>query len=90
MLATKTARSTQQEELNDAVCNDIDSGDESDGRSALKGVEVREELRAAHCSPGNASMQHFHDPMATVDKLGQKCWEFQCCFCAWYVKHDII
>ncbi|KAF8233939.1 hypothetical protein L208DRAFT_1028027, partial [Tricholoma matsutake] len=49
---------------------DINSGDESDGRSALRGVEVKEELRAAHRSPGNASMQHFHDPMAIVDQLG--------------------
>ncbi|KAF8223567.1 hypothetical protein L208DRAFT_1316256, partial [Tricholoma matsutake] len=60
---------------------DINSGDETDGRSALRGVEVKEELRAAHCGPGNTSMQHFHDPRAIVDWLGQKRWEFQCCFC---------
>jgi hypothetical protein len=30
---------------------------------------VREELRAACHGPGNASMQHFHDPMAIIDKL---------------------
>ncbi|KAF8236849.1 hypothetical protein L208DRAFT_1250454, partial [Tricholoma matsutake] len=69
---------------------DIDSGDESDGRSALRGVEVKEEPRAAHCSPGNASMQHFHDPMAIVDWLVQKRWEFQCRFCAWCIKNSIL
>jgi len=63
----------------------IDSGDESDGKSALRNVEAREEPRAARRGPGNASMQHFHDPIATVDRSGQKRWEFRCRFCVWYV-----
>jgi len=68
---------------------DIDSGDESDGRNALRGVEAREEPRAAHLGPGNLSMQHFHEPSATVDRSGKMCWEFQCHFCAWYVKTEV-
>jgi len=31
---------------------DIDSGDESDGRNALRGVEAREEPRVACHGPG--------------------------------------
>ena len=63
----------QQKELDDDVHVDISSGDELNGRSALREVEVREEPRAAHCGPENASIQHFHDPIATVDRLGQRC-----------------
>jgi hypothetical protein len=48
--------------------DDIDSGGESDGRSALRGVEAKEAPRAAHYGPGNASLQHFCDPVATVDR----------------------
>ena len=71
------------------MCVDINSGDESDRRSALRGVEAREEPRAACHDPGNASMQHFHDSVAIVDRLGQRHWKFQCHFCAWYVKNGI-
>jgi len=84
-----TTCSTRQEELDDNMHVDIDSGDESDGRSALRGVEAREEPRAARRGPGNASMQHFHDPVAIVDRSRQKHWEFRCRFCAWYVKNGI-
>ena len=84
----KTVRiQPDREELDDDLWMDIDSGDESDGRNALRVVEAREEPRVARRGPGNASMQHFHDPTATVDRLGQKRWEFQCCFCALYVKN---
>jgi hypothetical protein len=65
---------------------DIDSGDESDGNNALREVEAREELKAKWQGPGNTSMQHFHELTATVDKSGQKRWEFRCRFCSWYVK----
>jgi len=87
----KATRSTlgQWEEHDDNARTDIDSGDESDGRSALRGVDAREGLRAARRGPGNASMQHFHVPMPIVDRLGKKCWEFRCRFCAWYVKNSI-
>jgi len=66
--------------------DDIDSGGESDGRSALRGVEAKEAPRAARRGPGNASLQHFCDPVATVDRSGQKRWEFKCRFCVWYVR----
>ncbi|KAI9509507.1 hypothetical protein F5148DRAFT_947483, partial [Russula earlei] len=49
---------------------DIISGDESDGRNVLRSVEPREEQRSAHCGPENTSMQHFHDPIAIVERLG--------------------
>ena len=39
----KMTHSTQQEELDDDMCVDINSGDGSDGKSVLRGVEVREE-----------------------------------------------
>jgi len=64
---------------------DIDSGDESDGKSALRNVETREEPKAARRGPGNESLKHFHDPVPTVDKSGVKRWEFRCRFCSWYV-----
>jgi hypothetical protein len=60
--------------LSDDMRVDIDSGDESDGEAALKQVEAREEPRAARRGPGNASMKHFHDPTAIVDRSGQKRW----------------
>lgn len=69
---------------------DIDSGSESDGKGALRDVEVREEPKAARRGPGNASMQHFHEPTAAVDKSGQKRWVFQCQFCTWYVPQNTV
>ena len=66
--------------------DNIDSGGESDGRSALRGVEAKEEPRVARRGPGNVSLQHFCDPIATVDRSGQKRWEFKCRFCVWYVR----
>lgn len=79
-------RSARQEEHDNDAHVGIDSGDESDGRSALREVEAGEEPRAARRGPGNASMRHFHDPTALVDRTGRKRWEFRCRFCAWYVK----
>jgi hypothetical protein len=80
----KASRTSKAGNGND-VHMDIDSGDESDGRNAVREVEAKEELRVAHCDPGNASMQHFHKPMAIMDRSGQRHWEFQCHFCGWYV-----
>ncbi|KAF8806991.1 hypothetical protein BYT27DRAFT_6615777 [Phlegmacium glaucopus] len=60
---------------------DIDSSDESDGKNALRDVEARDKVKAARRGPGNASMQHFHEPTATVERSGQKRWEFRCRFC---------
>jgi hypothetical protein len=83
------ASGTPTEVLSDDMHVDIDSGDESDGETALRQVEAREEPRAALRGPGNASMQHFHDPTAIVDRSGQKRWEFRCRLCTWYVKSHI-
>ena len=69
---------------------DIDSGDESDGKSALRLVEARDQPRAAWRGPSNASIQHFHEPTPIIDRSGQKHWEFQCRFCPWYVQFSII
>ena len=84
--AKKKKSSTAIEVSSDDMRVDIDSGDESDGETALRQVEAREEPRAARRGPGNASMQHFHDPTAIVDRSGQKRWEFWCRLCTWYVK----
>jgi hypothetical protein len=80
------ASGTPIEVLSDDMHVDIDSGDESDGKIALRQVEAREESRAARRRPGNASMQHFYDPTAIVDRSGQKRWKFRCRLCTWYVK----
>jgi hypothetical protein len=76
----------QQEAIDDDTDTDIDSGDESDGQSALRGVETKEKPKAARRGPGNASMRHFYDPTATVDRSGQKRWEFRCRFCVRYAR----
>ena len=60
---------THQERIDNSEHMDIDSGDESDGKSALRQVEAREEPKAAQRGPGNASMQHFHDPTATAQEV---------------------
>ncbi len=65
---------------------DIDSGAESDGKNALREVEEREGPKAARRGPGNASMLHFYDPTAIVDRSGQMRWEFRCRFCTWYIQ----
>jgi hypothetical protein len=62
---------------------DIDSGNESDGKSALRDVEAQERAQGARRGPRNASMQHFHDPTPTVDGSGAKRWEFRCKYCRW-------
>jgi len=59
---------------------DIDSGDESDGGTALRNVEAREQSKAARRGPSNASMQHFHEPTPVEDRMGNKRWEFKCRF----------
>ena len=87
--AKKKPSGTPIEVSSDDMHVDIDSGDESDGETALRQVEAREEPRAARRGPGNASMQHFHDPTAIVDRSGQKRWEFRCRLCTWYVKYHM-
>ncbi|EDR02825.1 uncharacterized protein LACBIDRAFT_307924 [Laccaria bicolor S238N-H82] len=49
---------------------EIDSGDESDGMTALKGVEERELKQGARRGPENESMKRFHDPVAVRDSRG--------------------
>ncbi|KAF8989889.1 hypothetical protein BDQ17DRAFT_1256428, partial [Cyathus striatus] len=60
-----------------------DSGDESDGKSALRAVEEREQKQGRQPGPSNASLQYFHDSIATQDKNGSKHWQFQCRYCLW-------
>jgi hypothetical protein len=55
LLANKKTSRILKEGHGDSVHMDIDSGDESDGRNALREVEAREEPRAARRGPGNAS-----------------------------------
>ena len=84
----KTSAAIQLPDSDDQM--DIDSGDESDGKNALRKVEVREELKAGWQGPGNASMQHFHEPTAIVDRSRNKHWEFRCRFCPWYVNFLVL
>ncbi|KAJ3885043.1 hypothetical protein GG344DRAFT_10314, partial [Lentinula edodes] len=49
----------------------IDSGLESNGQSAQHKVdteEAREQAKGGHRGPSNASMQHFHEPVAVINK----------------------
>lgn len=77
------AQPSERCQLDDDDKMDIDSGEESDGKSALRHVEARDKPRAARRGPGNASIQHFHEPTPVVDRLGHKRWEFRCRFCPW-------
>ena len=77
------AQPSERCQLDDDDKMDIDSGEESDGKSALRHVEARDKPRAARRGPGNASIQQFHEPTPVVDRLGHKRWEFRCRFCPW-------
>jgi hypothetical protein len=61
----------------------VDSGDESDGLSALRNVEASDaKTQPARRGPSNISMQHFHDPIPVLDsRTGARRWEFTCRFC---------
>lgn len=52
--------------------SDIDSGDESDGKSALREVETSDHTKSARRGPQNRSMQHFHEPVAVTETGGKK------------------
>jgi hypothetical protein len=65
-LGSKKTSSTRAAGLDDDVSMDINSGDDSDGRNTLRGVEAREEPAVACCGPGNVSMQHFYELTAMV------------------------
>jgi hypothetical protein len=56
---------------------DIDSGGESDGQSALRDVEEKEQSQGARRGPANSSMQYFHDPVPVRDNRGAMHWEFK-------------
>ena len=59
-----------------------DSGDESDGTSALKWVKDQEDATGSRRGPVNSSIKHFYEPVPTVEqKSGAKRWEFQCRYC---------
>jgi hypothetical protein len=59
-----------------------DSGEESDGLSAMQSVEEKETGKGARRGPSNASMQYFKGPIPVQDRNGNKRWEFQCRYCA--------
>lgn len=61
---------------------DIDSGDESDGLSALRKVDDAEERVGGRRGPENKSLEHFKTPEAIVDKAGGKKWLFKCKYCS--------
>lgn len=61
----------------------VDSTDESDGQSALREIEVRDQGLGARRGPQNSSLQHFYDPVPVVDKNRSSRWEFKCKYCRW-------
>ncbi|KAJ2920184.1 hypothetical protein MD484_g20, partial [Candolleomyces efflorescens] len=84
--AKKKPRAEPAQRLsNDKEVIDLDSGDESDGRTALDAVHATDASRneGARRGPINLSMQHFHDPEPVVEpKSGMKQWEFRCKHCS--------
>jgi hypothetical protein len=68
-----------------AAPEEIDSGDESDGQSALRDVETKEQGKGARRGPANTSLQHFREPVAVADSKGNTRWEFKCKYCQWSV-----
>lgn len=68
---------------------DLDEDDVSlsDGQSALREVEAREQAMNARTGtrgPSNLTLQHWHPAQATTDQQGRKRWIFRCKFCGWY------
>ncbi len=68
---------------------DIDSGEESDGMSALRKVEEQESAKSARRGPRNKNMQYFYDPIPVKDGKDKK-WEFKCKTCSAYVLSDVL
>jgi hypothetical protein len=60
---------------------DIDSGEESDGQSALRDIEEKEKSQGARRGPANSSMQYFYDPVPVRNNHGAMRWEFKCRSC---------
>ena len=63
---------------------DEESGEESDGLSALREVEknsAAEASQGARRGPPNQSLQTFHTPIPTLAPGKQKRWEFRCRLC---------
>ncbi|KAF8888702.1 hypothetical protein CPB84DRAFT_1461956 [Gymnopilus junonius] len=60
---------------------EIESGEESDGTSAMKKVEEQERTQGARRGPSNDSMHHFHDPLPVQNQRGDLRWEFCCRYC---------
>lgn len=75
VIATKSAKLVTHN-------SDIDSGDESDGQSALRQVEEKNKLKGARRGPGNASMKHFKPPVPVMQDKNMR-WEFRCLHCPW-------
>ncbi|KAF4612503.1 hypothetical protein D9613_012755 [Agrocybe pediades] len=81
--ASNAKQSSSQQKLKEAAIEILDSGDESDGLTALKKVEqAAAKTQAARRGPANTSMQHFLDPVPVIDShTGAKRWEFACKYC---------
>ncbi|KAF4609484.1 hypothetical protein D9613_012328 [Agrocybe pediades] len=76
-------KNSSQQKPKEPVIEVLDSGDESDGLTALKKVEqAAAKTQAARRGPANTSMQHFLDPVPVIDShTGAKRWEFACKYC---------
>ncbi|KAF8150422.1 hypothetical protein BJ912DRAFT_938213 [Pholiota molesta] len=59
----------------------IDSGDESNGLTAMRDIKEQEDSQGLRRGPANQSLQHFYDPLAVVMKDGSKQWQFNCRHC---------
>jgi len=73
---------TSNTSMADKMVIKIDSGDESDGLSALRAVEENEGKDSSGWQgPMNGSLEHFHPPVPITEKDGSKCWSFNCKYC---------
>ncbi|KAL1939855.1 hypothetical protein VTO73DRAFT_9555 [Trametes versicolor] len=60
----------------------VSSGEESDGKTALRQVEAQDAAASRKRGPTNTSLQHWHAPVPVRDRnLGNR-WQFKCRYCA--------
>ncbi|KAJ3513785.1 hypothetical protein NLJ89_g2755 [Agrocybe chaxingu] len=79
----KAAKKSQIQvgEKNAKVVTLEDSGEESDGKTALRDVEEVEARQGAQRGPENKSLSYFHDPTPVKMQNGEKKWLFHCRYC---------
>lgn len=90
----KKAKKTHHSDSADnepVIALEISDEDESDGESALRGVEEQEaKASGGKRGPKNETLKHWHGPIPTRDPKQGLRWEFKCRYCSAYVLCEII